>query len=137
MQQLAAVVLIAQKLQACLIGHRGDHPQHGAILDDHKIVARLLQVVQGLCRVRIDGGRVSPHLPIRFAGEAVNGNEDLALVRLDFEFYGRRIEKPTRVEPESSRRFSLQFLFPEDPEFGEVDPDEVEWTLVGALGEAP
>ena len=34
----------------------------------------------------------------------------------------------------ASRRVSLQYLWPEDRDFGSIDPDSVEWDLVGAKG---
>ena len=86
-----------------------------------------------LARLSADG-RVSPHLPSRFSATVGNNNDEVVVTHLRFRVHGNEVERIARIEPGRSRRVSLQFLFPEDPDFGAIDPDAVEWDLVGAKG---
>ena len=79
-------------------------------------------------------GRVSKWLPIRFSGEVTN-DTTLRLESIELEIHGKRITKKVVVAPGESRRVSLQYLFPEDPGFGTIDPAAVEWRLAAAVGE--
>ncbi len=79
-------------------------------------------------------GRVSPHLPIRFAAQVHNGLESHELRRLRFEVGGREFEVTRRIAPGETRRISFQWIFPEDPGWDEAgtSPEPVAWRLVGA-----
>ncbi len=81
-------------------------------------------------------GRVSKWLPSRFSGTVDNGSS-LELAELELEIHGKTVAKAVRIAPGASRRFSLQYLFPEDDAFGDVDPAAVQWRLVGATGSPP
>ena len=80
-------------------------------------------------------GRVSKWLPSRFSATIENPHPDLALTRLRFEVHGKVIERAARIGPGERRRISVQYLFPEDDAFGNVDPETVVWKLLGAVGE--
>ena len=66
--------------------------------------------------------------------EIVNGNEELTVTHVQLVVHGREIERAARIAPGESRRIAMQYLFPEDPDFGSIDPGTVEWELVGATG---
>lgn len=86
-----------------------------------------------LAKVEFDG-RVSRWLPIRWSGSVTNGLEQLTITRIEIEIDGERFERDVEVAPGATQRISLQFVFPEDPRFGNVDPDAVVSRLVGATG---
>lgn len=86
-----------------------------------------------LTRVEVDG-RVSRWLPIRWSGSVTNGLDDLTLTSIELEIDGQRFERTVELAPGVTGRLSLQFVFPEDPRFGKIDPDAVESRLVAATG---
>ncbi len=79
-------------------------------------------------------GRVSKWLPTRFSAEIENRNSGLTITHVTLLVHGRRIERSARIAPGESRRIAVQYLFPEDPDFGSIDPETVTWELSGASG---
>ncbi len=79
-------------------------------------------------------GRVSKWLPSRFSATITNGNDDLEITGVRFLIHGHEIERIASIAPGESERVSVQYLFPEDPDFGSIDPQSVVWSLVGATG---
>lgn len=86
-----------------------------------------------LARLSADG-RVSQHLPIRFSAEIENGNEAVTVTAIRLRVHGREIDRLKRIPPGDSARLSVQFIYPEDPDWGRIEPEKVEWQLVGAEG---
>jgi hypothetical protein len=92
-----------------------------------------------LAQLEVAGG-VSKWLPIRFTAEVTNGLEDLTVTEVSFEVHGKRVSRETRIRPGEMKRLRMQYLFPEDPDFGSVDKEtfdteKIVWRLAGAVAE--
>ena len=88
-----------------------------------------------LALIEVDGG-VSKWLPIRFAADVRNGNEELDLVELEIEVAGYVRRRSVHIGAGESRRVRLQYIFPDDAGWDEpLDPD-APWRLLGARGVA-
>ena len=88
-----------------------------------------------LAALEVEGG-VAKWLPIRFSATVTNALADLALTELTFEIGGKTVSRATHISPGETQRLRMQWLFPEDEQFGEIDdPEAVPWRLVAGLGE--
>lgn len=112
----SALVALTLAMLACLQEPSGPRP----------LTAEELEMIE------VDA-RVSKWLPTRFSGTVTN-NSPLVLHEIVLEIHGKRVVKPAKVASGESKRISLQFLFPEDADFGKIDPERVAWTVVGAVG---
>ncbi len=79
-------------------------------------------------------GAVSPHLPIRFSAQIHNGNPDITITAIRLRVHGREIDRLKRIAAGETARVSVQFIYPEDADWGRIDPDAVQWSLVQASG---